>query len=1269
MNNQTPAMTTQPDKKNGHKPELAVLPEQASELAGVAGLSSGLLGATGDGTIEAQSTRLRDPRLQTVQRQAMAAQIGHTQGNHHLQGLIRSLKHQHESSHRQSEADSFIQMAPSVEVNEAEQVRQLMAQGEADENKLTNELYYRRHEDARGIKLERGSPGAREWLQIRDTIVRPALRSNGSLSTTATPNLAELAGGANEPTTDTFFQDVLKPLKEKLLDIVSTQESAPAEPVATETEAQTPPGPQVQTQEQVAPDQGSGKKLNDTLKAALELEKELRQKHADYGEKGGFQGYGTGQDQYVCTTFAREVLKRAGYDVSGGIWKQINVSINWQKELGKKNPNKEEESAALKRLVLAGDPRTKGIVTGLVESKQGIEVSIDQLQEGDFIQYWYANKAGGVSGHVVQVRKVNSAGDTVRVDVHGSHGMTRGVDTIPLTLRKEGKQPNWLKKVYCVRPTGSQANEAVSSAAAGAQGPVQRQSMAVQLRETHGQQPSKGQQLQKKNQRLGHFQRSQRSVLQRNPPSGTESSGSASGSSATTSGSRAPVIFGMDTTTRRFYASVTAPGHSIVSISTYIYGSPDKASELQRRNGVTDIAPPGRNLELVDGEFSTTANQAMNTALQNGTILRTEGVPTGNAGAGQILIYRFNAAGQDFELTEGQMRGMLQGMSVWLSRKADYIHGLAQGGQEVHQDHLDNTNSVVRGISDWLADQRELPTSIWNNALNISQEILDTLRGANVSRGNIADGSQIVSAQARRLEEAAAALDEARSQWHQYIEGTISGAGVAVHRLEITRNVSFGIAAGLAGAAVAPVVFTAAGTGLAAVGVTGTAATVVSGTAAIGAGAVTGGTLQGTLNVVAPGAEGERSAGDRFASGFERGALSGGLGAAGALAAPAVSGAISQSLYGQAPGALTTFGARATVGTLTGATLGAPLGATGASIANIGPLSRGEITPAQYLEHIGWAALEGATFGAALGFLSTALSGGPSRAITQPRPGAGGTTEPIWTTTQPQVNPQTGVVSQMARHGPTGQVFMAEYNPATGMGQMVNLSTGQQVATFSNGQFNPPAAGLLPSSTAATGAAPSPAGGALGTGTALAPVGAPATGATPSSPGDALGTGSALAPVGSGAGVVGPIPGGPVPAGAPQAPAVGPTHWEELATDPATGRLRPNEGDTALRVEQARGIQLGRYRPAAPTAKGDWVDRASGEVYDGCSPPRSQYFDRQLQNGNYEQSLRDHLGHPNVNYVVIDTTGLGLTPAQMQALEALITRVAGLNNPRIVRLP
>ena len=45
-------------------------------------LRGGPIAAAGDGTIQAQGGRLGDPRLQTAQRQALAAQIGRVQGNH-----------------------------------------------------------------------------------------------------------------------------------------------------------------------------------------------------------------------------------------------------------------------------------------------------------------------------------------------------------------------------------------------------------------------------------------------------------------------------------------------------------------------------------------------------------------------------------------------------------------------------------------------------------------------------------------------------------------------------------------------------------------------------------------------------------------------------------------------------------------------------------------------------------------------------------------------------------------------------------------------------------------------------------------------------------------------------------------------------------------------------------------------------------------------------------------------------------------------------------
>lgn len=127
-----------------------------------------------------------------------------------------------------------------------------------------------------------------------------------------------------------------------------------------------------------------------------------------------------------------------------------------------------------------------------------------------------------------------------------------------------------------------------------------------------------------------------------------------------------------------------------------------------------------------------------------------------------------------------------------------------------------------------------------------------------------------------------------------------------------------------------------------------------------------------------------------------------------------------------------------------------------------------------------------------------------------------------------------------------------------------------------------------------------------------------------------------------------------------------PTHRQDLGNDPAIGRFRPGERDSALRVEQARGVRLSRYTPPSPGLKGDWVD-TTGKVYDGCSPAPSSYFEAQIN--NYEASLRSHLNNPNVDYVVIDITGLALLPNQLQALEVAITKVAGANNPKIIRLP
>lgn len=431
-----------------------------------------------------------------------------------------------------------------------------------------------------------------------------------------------------------------------------------------------------------------------------------------------------------------------------------------------------------------------------------------------------------------------------------------------------------------------------------------------------------------------------------------------------------PVMVGMDTTNRRIYVSVTLPGHAITEIASYIYGNVEKASELQRLNGVGDFVHGGRNLQLPEGIPSDRFAADRERALTTGTMLRTEGMPSGETGDGQALAYRFNAIGQDFELTEGQMRAMLTGLGVWIYRKADHIHGLAEGGFEVHRDHLNNTNWAVRGISDWLADQSELPTSIWNNALNTSQGILDSLRGVSFNTGDIARGLSIIPEQARQLEQASIALDNAKRQWHVYIEQTISGAEIAVNRLEVVRNVSFGIAAGLAGAVAAPLVFTAAGTALASAGVAGTTATVLSTTAGIGAAAVAGGTVQGSLNVIAPGAQADQSIGRRFATGFQHGSVAGAMGGAGAFIAPAASGIVARGVT-QVAGRqfVASTAGRLTVNALTGTGMGVGFGGVGAGAENARALAQGQINQTEYWRRVRMGAIYGGASGLAFSFL------------------------------------------------------------------------------------------------------------------------------------------------------------------------------------------------------------------------------------------------------------------------------------------------------------
>jgi len=103
-------------------------------------------------------------------------------------------------------------------------------------------------------------------------------------------------------------------------------------------------------------------------------------------------------------------------------------------------------------------------------------------------------------------------------------------------------------------------------------------------------------------------------------------------------------------------------------------------------------------------------------------------------------------------------------------------------------------------------------------------------------------------------------------------------------------------------------------------------------------------------------------------------------------------------------------------------------------------------------------------------------------------------------------------------------------------------------------------------------------------------------------------------------------------------------HRQELGMDPATGRFRPGEADTGIRIENERGVQLSR----SPQAKGpDWIG-SDGKTYDAVGNFPSQYFDQQWP--NLQSKIADHLG--KADYIPVDVSEF--TPSQIAQVKAFI---------------
>jgi RHS repeat-associated protein len=99
----------------------------------------------------------------------------------------------------------------------------------------------------------------------------------------------------------------------------------------------------------------------------------------------------------------------------------------------------------------------------------------------------------------------------------------------------------------------------------------------------------------------------------------------------------------------------------------------------------------------------------------------------------------------------------------------------------------------------------------------------------------------------------------------------------------------------------------------------------------------------------------------------------------------------------------------------------------------------------------------------------------------------------------------------------------------------------------------------------------------------------------------------------------------------------------DLGMDRATGKFRPNEYDTALRIQQERGVVLQRSPQPFP----DWVDSA-GVTYDAVGPFEAKYFDEQWP--TLQNRILDHLRKADL--VPVDVSGF--TAQQISQIEQFV---------------
>ncbi len=162
-----------------------------------------------------------------------------------------------------------------------------------------------------------------------------------------------------------------------------------------------------------APDAPSESSKIDVLKVAQEVAAPMAK--WTYGSDATKQ-------QIDCVQFVLAVVKKLEPALSKEAETRILIS----------DIKPEDAIADKDGLVSKGDAKTKGVQQALVDAGVGEAVKLDDVQPGDFLQYWMKKKDGTWFGHagIIHEVKKNKRGQPL-VFLYGSHQSTGGIGIGP----------------------------------------------------------------------------------------------------------------------------------------------------------------------------------------------------------------------------------------------------------------------------------------------------------------------------------------------------------------------------------------------------------------------------------------------------------------------------------------------------------------------------------------------------------------------------------------------------------------------------------------------------------------------------------------------------------------------------------------------------------------------------------------------------------------------------------------------------------------------